>query len=111
MAFIHKQLARGRWQKLTLAEQLGNIGSEVTRMRIWQEKGDQQNFWSAGERALELIDLTLADKRRLPQLREIARLREVVTDIMTGSKEYGSLIKTIEDYCLNFALIARAEPI
>jgi hypothetical protein len=32
-AHRHRELAAGRWQTLSLAEQLGNVGSEVGRMR------------------------------------------------------------------------------
>ena len=28
MQYTHRELAKGRWQKLTLMEQFGNIGSE-----------------------------------------------------------------------------------
>jgi len=29
---VHRGLASGRWQQLSLVEQLGNVGSEVGRM-------------------------------------------------------------------------------
>lgn len=40
MPVIHKQLAAGRWFSLTLAEQLGNIGSDVDRAIRAAETGD-----------------------------------------------------------------------
>lgn len=36
--FSHQNLADGRWFTLTLAQQLGNAGSEVGRALNWQKK-------------------------------------------------------------------------
>ncbi|MBI2025363.1 hypothetical protein HYT04_01050 [Candidatus Kaiserbacteria bacterium] len=48
-------ISKERWFTLTLAEQMGHIGSEVGRARIWQDKGDEKAFWGAVTRALELF--------------------------------------------------------
>ena len=58
----HRELAAGRWARLSLAEQLANVGSEVGRLRRWRER-DERLATGAFERALELLDLTLADPR------------------------------------------------
>ena len=108
MAFRHKELAAGRWQKLTLFEQLGNIGSEVNRTRRWQGK-DEKLFWSAVERALELFDLTLNDSRWKGRRWEISRAREVFCDAVYGGKLYKSFLSDIVRYFDQFALAARAE--
>ncbi|GAH13639.1 unnamed protein product, partial [marine sediment metagenome] len=84
--FIHKELASGKWFKLSLAEQLANIGSEVSRACKWQGK-DENIFWGAVVRTLELFDLTLMDSRWRGRLREIARVREVFCDAITGGRE------------------------
>lgn len=76
----HQDLGAGRWQTLSLAEQLGNIGSEVSRALRWRER-NADLARGALHRALELFDLTLADPRHVaapPRLREIASAREVV---------------------------------
>jgi len=104
--FIHKELASGRWFKLSLMEQLANIGSEVSRARKWQGK-DKNFFWGAVERALELFDLTLEDKRWRGRLREIARVREVFCDTVLGKKNYQTSLEDLERYFLPFALFAR----
>lgn len=104
---IHKNLTLEKWQKLSLMEQLGNIGSEVSRARRWQGK-DQKLFEGAVDRALELFDLTLADRRWKGRLREIARAREVFCDAVFGKgREYGSSLKDLEDYFFHFAFAAR----
>ncbi len=104
--FLHKELASGRWSKFSLAEQLANIGSEVGRVRKWQGK-DENIFWGAVERALELFDLTLKDIRWRGRLREIGRLREVFCDAITGGKEYGSTLKYLDRYFFYFAFLSR----
>lgn len=30
--FMHHELASGRWENMSLAEQMGNIGSEISRV-------------------------------------------------------------------------------
>ena len=51
-----------RWKNFEKRQQLLMLGAEFMRAKVWQGK-DQENFLSALERALELIDLTLADEK------------------------------------------------
>lgn len=104
--FIHKELAAGRWARFSLAEQMGNIGSEVNRAKNWQNKDDSL-FRGAVERTLELFDLTLADSRWKGRYREIARAREVFCDAVYGGKLYESSLEDLVKYFDFFALIAR----
>jgi len=101
----HKELAAGRWFELSLAQQLGNIGSEV--LRASRQKGkDEKLFWVAVERALELFDLTLSDSRWKGRRWEIARAREVFCDAVYGGKLYKSSLGGLVSYFDNFALAA-----
>ena len=102
----HKELATGRWFTLSLAEQLGNIGSEVARAKRWRGK-DERLYQNAVDRALELFDLTLEDKRWRGRLREIARAREVFCDAICGGKMYSSSLEDMERYLLPYAMAAR----
>lgn len=90
---------------MTLAEQLGHIGSEVSRTNLAQGK-NKERFNSAVERALELFDLTLSDMRWRGRLREIGRAREVFCDAVYGGKEYSSSFKNLQSYFDLFALAA-----
>jgi hypothetical protein len=61
-------------------------------------------------RALELLDLTLADPRLRPsraRLREIARAREVVADFFAGPNQYGTTVASLQKYFDTYALAAR----
>ncbi len=109
MEYQHKILASGRWHTFTLAEQLGNVGSEIGRAGQWQGK-DHTHFEQAIFRALELLDLTLADPRwiKARRLKEIARAREVVCDAFLGGHEYGTTFEDLDKYFYYFAYAARA---
>lgn len=104
--FLHKELASGKWQKLSLAEQLANIGSEVSRARRWFGR-NQKIYEGAVQRALELFDLTLGDSRWRGRLREIGRVREVFCDAITGGREYESTLNDLERYLFYFAILFR----
>lgn len=103
---IHKELAGGRWRALSLAEQLGNIGSEVGRAGRAQGQ-DDAHFYGAVDRALELFHLTLADPRWRGRLREIGRAYEVFCDAVLDGMEYGSSFADLERYLMQFAMAAR----
>lgn len=104
--FQHSSLASGRWGQFTLAEQLGNIGSEVSR--ALKAKGDKQRFDGAVRRALELFDLTIADPRWRKRLKEICRARELFCDAVYGGELYGTDLKDMDRYFYYFAYAARA---
>jgi hypothetical protein len=95
----HRDLA-DRWWAMSVAEQLGNIGSEVSRAAKWATRNPQMAR-SALHRALDLFDLTLDDPRHRAspaRLREIARAREVVADLFAGPNQYGSTAESLQRY-------------
>ena len=102
----HKSLSEGEWRKLSLLEQLGNIGSEISRAGRWQGK-DEELFNGAVERTLELFDLTLDDPRWRKRMCEIARVREVFCDTVFGKKEYQSSLEDLLRYFDQFAYAVR----
>lgn len=106
MSFEHKDLSEGGWSKLSLAEQLGNVGSEVSRAKKWVNK-DENISKNALVRAMELMDLTLADQKWKKRLKELARVRELLGDLFTGGQEYQSTFEDLDRYFFQFALAAR----
>jgi hypothetical protein len=105
----HHDAARGRWWTLSLAEQFGNVGSEISRAIRWSTK-NPETAQAALYRGLELFDLMLADPQHrgsAARLREIARAREVVVDYLAGVNEYGSTGPSLQKYFDQFALAAR----
>ena len=75
MTVQHRELAAGRWKELTFLEQMANIASEVERTLSWRTRHHPDYAQRAFERALELLDLTLANASSAPRLRELARVR------------------------------------
>ncbi len=89
---------------MSLAQQMGNIGSELGRARRWEVKKDRKSRDAALIRALALLDLTLNDRRWHARFRELARFREVVSDWFTASAAYDISPEVLEEYCTQFAL-------
>ena len=108
MRYHHKILAAGGWGKLTLVEQMGNIGSEVSRALNWRDK-DRVLFMGAAERALELLDLTIGDTRWRKGLKELTRTREFLCDAILGSGQYHISFEDLDRYFFQFALAARRD--
>jgi len=107
MIVQHKELAAGRWFKLSLVEQMANVGSEVERAINWKAKSNLEYSQKAFERALELLDLTLDDNKNVKRFREVARVREAIVDFLAGQNEYGSTAEAWKKYFLQFAYAAR----
>ncbi|MBI5346899.1 MAG: hypothetical protein HZB76_07150 [Chlamydiae bacterium] len=107
MSFQHKSLAEGRWFTFSLAEQLGNIGSEVSRAITATAKGDKKRFENAILRAFELFELTISDPRWRRRLKELTRARELFCDAISGGSEYGTTLEDLNKYFFYFAIAAR----
>lgn len=108
MEYQHKQLAEGRWKKLSFFEQMANIGSEVERAIKWKNKDNAEYSRLAFERALELLDLTVADEKNKKRLKEIMRLREALADYFVFENNYHSTDKSWQNYFYAFNFAARA---
>ena len=105
--YQHKELAAGRWYKLTLIEQMANVGSEVFRTISWRQKGRGKYSQMAFERALELLDLTVEDPKNRKRLKEILRVREALKDYFLGENEYSSNDDIWQKYFYAFNYAAR----
>ncbi len=102
----HKNLAAGGWQKMSFREQMGNIGGEINRALYWRGKDGKLRDDSL-IRAFELLDLTIADSRWRLHLKELTRVREVLSDATLGGGEYGSTLEDLDRYFFHFAFAAR----
>ena len=109
MIIQHKTLAAGHWYELSLREQLGNVGSEINRAIMWRGK-DEKRYTDCLDRACELMDLTVQDPRwRNERLRELKRVREMISDAISGGKKYGSTLEDMDTYFFAFAFAARMD--
>lgn len=72
-----------KWQKFSKSQQVGAIGAEIMRAKTWQEK-DKDNFLSAIERAIGLIDFTIEDNRWRGQFPMLFWLRNKMAEFYAG---------------------------
>jgi hypothetical protein len=107
MSPLHTDLAAGRWHAMSLVEQLGNAGSEVSRALKARGSSNAARERSALERFLELIDLTIADPRLKGRRRELCRVREMVCDYFVGENTFRSTPESLDRYFLPYAMAAR----
>ena len=97
-----------RWNRLSLVEQLGNIGSEVDRVISWRTKGNVEFSAKALDRTLELLDLTIGDPRwRGGSRKELTRVREVLCDAFVGDNIYNTPSEFLSRYFYQFAFAAQ----
>ena len=98
----HYTVDRERWNRLSIFEQLGNIGSEVGRTLRLKRKGE--DFQDALIRALDLFDATVEPLVRIksPRTKEILRARDQFLQALFVADD-----PTIEHYFMQFAIAAR----
>ena len=106
MKYFHNEIIN-HWHQFSIFEQMANIGAEVGRAIAWKKKKQKQIFLNAFYRALELIDLTAADKKNKNRLKEILRLREVIADFLVGENIYKQTEEQIEKYFYYYNLAIR----
>jgi hypothetical protein len=107
MMYVHRELAEGRWKQLPFVEQMANVGSEIERTIAWRQKHQPAISGRAFERALELLDLTIADRKNRSKLKELLRLRETLADYFVFDNEYGSTDELWQRYFRFFLHAAR----
>jgi hypothetical protein len=107
MSYQHQLMAGGKWQQMSLAEQMANIGSEVFRAIKSKSKKDDKSAELAFERALELFDLSLQDNKNLKRFGEIARARETFVDFFKYNNQYKQSEESVNNYFFNFNYLAR----
>lgn len=105
----HASLAAGRWQTLSLMDQLANVGSEVERALNWLNKNNPEYSRLAFLRALELLDLTITDPRHRGRLREMTRLREALLDFFLGDNEFRSTEESWRKYFYHMSFASALE--
>lgn len=90
-------------------QQMANIGSEVHRALNWKNKNNDSYCQKAVDRALELVDLTLASVQGFSRLKELARLREALVDYFYGVNEFSSTEILWRKYFDHFNFAARKD--
>jgi hypothetical protein len=106
MAFFHKELTEEKWHGKPFFEQMANVGAEIGRAINWKNK-DEKMSKASFERGLELLDLTISDKKNHgSELKELCRLKEVLLDYFYFDNIYCSTDKKWNDYFYLFGYAA-----
>jgi hypothetical protein len=99
---IHKDLASGRWNAFSIIEQMANVGCDIERAIRWRNKGNLVDSRNAFERALELLQFTIADPKNRKRLKELCRAKEALIDYFVYDNEYSSTDEAWQKYFFNF---------
>lgn len=94
-------MTSGKWQKISFFAQMANIGAEIGRSINWRSKNKEYSQ-AAFERGLELLDLTISDKKNRKRLKELCRLREALADYFCFDNAYNSTDEAWSRYFLAF---------
>lgn len=108
MIVFHKNLTEEKWRSLSFNEQMANVGAEIGRAINWRQK-DTERSRACFDRGLELLDLTIEDKKNhtKSKLKELCRLREILADYFYFDNEYKSSDKQWNNYFMSFNYLAR----
>ncbi len=97
----------GRWQTLTISEQLGNVASEFARFRYWHERGEDARIDQAYARLREIVRLTVEDSRWTTRRHELEQLDAAIRHLGGEQSELAVSFDEVERYLLPFAVLAR----
>jgi len=105
------KMDREKWAKLTICEQLGNIGAEVGRAISAKRNGYDTRMEGAINRALDLflatIEVLIKEKTYIHRAKEVIRARDEFMSLFYNDYFDEEEADKIERYFMNFAYIAR----
>lgn len=98
---------RAKWARLSIFEQMGNVGSEVGRALAAKRRGDDKSAQAALVRGLDLLDATAEvwEAKHSPRVREILIARQQFVQAIEGPDDDPKL----EAYFMWFAFVARRD--
>ncbi|MBR0403252.1 hypothetical protein IJI55_01740 [Candidatus Saccharibacteria bacterium] len=106
ITYQHTESASGKWAKMPVSLQMGNIGSEVSRALKWQEKGKLPRRDACIDRALELFDLSITCNKG-PKLKEFCRAREEFCDYFFNNNSLHTDPAKMQRYYDQFVMLNR----
>ena len=90
-----------RWYRFNFDEQMGHIGSEIGRAKIWENRNVKELRNSSLKQALELIDITKDDiKLNNEQRKKLYYVKEIVEDKLIDVNVCNVSLEQLDEYCL-----------
>lgn len=75
-----------RWYRMSVSEQILNIGGELQRAADWKEKGDRQKEQEYLDKALEWFDLSKMDPKNQFRTEELNDAMEETLDYFGSNR-------------------------
>lgn len=85
------------WYRMSVGEQISNIGSEVERALRFREKNPARCLESVNK-AVELIERTQMDPKNRHRIRELGYCKEELLDYFIGDNIYGTTDSQLRKY-------------
>ncbi len=100
---------RKRWSRMSIYEQMGNIGSEVGRSINAKRQNNPQDCQAAVIRALDLFDATVDQliKQKSPKVKEVLRSKDQFLAAIYEPEATLEDLNSIEGYFMQYAIAAR----
>lgn len=96
-----------KWQSLSAAAQLGNLGSEFSRACKWKGK-NQEYFFAEVQRFTNYISAMMLDaKWQNHRSKELCRLKESALACLSAKSVDEREARSIQNYFDQFALLRR----
>ena len=93
---------------MTFAEQMGNIGSEVSRAIKSKARKNYDRMIGAAERAIELFEFSIDCNVESPtRPEELCRAKEEFCDYIYGDNSFHTIPVKLQRYYDQFTLMAR----
>lgn len=103
---MHK-ISITQWTKLPTSVQIANIGSEAERAIGWKKKRQYEYVKKSFDRTMQMLYLTIDDRKNTGNLRELTRMREILVDFLIGNNSYRTPTDFWGEYFGHFYLVAR----
>jgi len=94
-----------RWNKFSLPQKMGNIGSEVARARLCEEKKDETGRDASLNRVLEMLNATLDSNLPTSGKKELTTAKEIINNWFVGNKDIEYSPRLLEEYFTQFAYL------
>lgn len=102
-------LESGSWFRLSLMEQLANIGTELDRCIRRKNEGRLEESHVFFEATLTLLDYTIADPKHGARIREVVRAKELLIDYFVYDNVHQTSDEYWHNYFMFFSYIAAEE--
>jgi hypothetical protein len=106
---LKKELAGERWNKLSIIEQMTNIGCDVDRAICLRNEGKLDYSRNAFNRAIELLDFTIADPKNKKRWNELCPLKDHLIDYFVYDNKYATSDEWFQKYFSYFSHIHRSQ--